>query len=59
MLDQLGLSHVKQPFRDNGVNGRVLAILDETVRRFPLYRSMSGCTQVPRQVAMGMTTWPQ
>ncbi len=32
MLDQLGLSHVKQPFRDNGVNGRVLAILDETVR---------------------------
>ena len=32
MLDQLGLSHVKQPFRDNGVNGRVLASLDETVR---------------------------
>ena len=32
MLDQLGLSHVKQPFRDNGVNGSLLVALDETVR---------------------------
>ena len=30
MLDQLGLSHVKQPFRDNGVSGSLLVALDET-----------------------------
>ena len=37
MLDQLGLSHVKQPFRDNGVDGSLLVALDETVRMRMLF----------------------
>jgi hypothetical protein len=30
MLDQMGLSHVKQPFVDNGVSGYLLVTLDES-----------------------------
>ena len=30
MLDQIGLSHVKQPFMDNGVGGNLLVILEES-----------------------------
>ena len=31
MLDHLGQSHAKQPFRDNGIFGKVLVTLDESV----------------------------
>ena len=30
MLDQMGLSHVKQPFIDNGVSGFLLVTLEES-----------------------------
>ena len=49
MLDGLGLSHLQQPFRENGVNGRLLVTMHETE-----FMEVGSA----HRVNMGRTDWP-
>ena len=49
MLDGLGLGHLREPFKENGVNGRLLVTMHETefmeVGTAPLKSSVSMCSK--------------